>query len=269
MQAAKLSAPDAAPGGCSFGCSLAIDNNGIAVGTGYVFAESAGDWVQKSQLEINGSRIAGVELDILEYRILAGDVTGDGGEDGSGLAYVFHRLGSRWVRVATLAAGDGSSLDAFGRSVAIDGNRALIGACSSDDAGSQSGSASYFGLPLPSEIDIRPSSVDNRINPRSRGLVLVAILTTSVSDGDSVDFDAWDLDPTTITFGPEAAQLAHTSSHPADVDGGGDIDMLAHFRMSETSLVCGNDSAILSGEIEGGERVYGLDSLLTVGCHGR
>lgn len=48
--------------------------------------------------------------------------------DKRGAAYVFRRTASGWVQVAQLAAADGEAGDAFGISVAIDGDRALVGA---------------------------------------------------------------------------------------------------------------------------------------------
>ncbi len=49
-----------------------------------------------------------------------------------------------WAEVAKLTASDGNAGDRFGFSVALDGNRALIGAWADDDNGTDSGSAYVF-----------------------------------------------------------------------------------------------------------------------------
>jgi hypothetical protein len=67
----------------------------------------------------------------------------DNGED-SGSVYVFTRTGSTWIQQAKLLASDGAPGDAFGYSVSIDGNSALIGALYYDGNGLDSGSAYVF-----------------------------------------------------------------------------------------------------------------------------
>jgi formylglycine-generating enzyme required for sulfatase activity len=52
----------------------------------------------------------------------------------TGASYVFVRNGTTWTQQAKLLAADGISHDAFGQSVAISGNTALVGAVSDDNA---------------------------------------------------------------------------------------------------------------------------------------
>jgi hypothetical protein len=52
-------------------------------------------------------------------------------------------------------------------------------------------------------IDIKPNSDTNSVNPRSRGVIPVAILTASTANGDSFDFDAWTVDPATLLGRPD------------------------------------------------------------------
>jgi putative cell wall-binding protein len=72
-------------------------------------------------------------------------VTGDtaGGVD-AGSAYVFTRSGATWTQQAKLTAADGAAGDAFGVSVAVYGDTAVIGASADDDVGLGSGSAYVF-----------------------------------------------------------------------------------------------------------------------------
>ncbi|MDX1382356.1 MAG: hypothetical protein R3190_01875, partial [Thermoanaerobaculia bacterium] len=97
------------------------------------------------------------------------------------------------------------------------------------------------------------------LNPRSRSVVPVTILTTPV-------FDATDVDPATLRFGPGEAETAHPSGHVTDADGDGDFDLLLHFRIAETGIVCGDSEAQLTGETFGGEPLVATVAITTVGC---
>ncbi len=113
--------------------------------------------------------------------------------------------------------------------------------------------------PLEVHIDIKPGSDSNSINPRSRGVIPVAILTTE-------DFDATAVNPSTVLFGKTGAEDSLFHYAFEDVDGDGDIDMILHFRTQEIDLVCGDTEAILTGETLDGQLIEGSDSIKTVGC---
>jgi len=110
---------------------------------------------------------------------------------------------------------------------------------------------------LPVTIDIKPGSDPNSINPRSKGVIPVAILTTET-------FDASTVDPTTVQFGPNGAAPVHAALE--DVDGDTDLDLILHFRTQETGIACGDTEAVLTGETTGGQAIQGSDSVNTVGC---
>src|SRR5262245_13065477 len=65
-----------------------------------------------------------------------------GESDARGAAYVFTRSGNAWTETQKLVASDGVALDRFGWSVALDGDRALVGAAYARD--SQRGAAYVF-----------------------------------------------------------------------------------------------------------------------------
>jgi hypothetical protein len=110
-------------------------------------------------------------------------------------------------------------------------------------------------------LDIKPGSDPNSINCKNaKAVIPVAILTTD-------DFDALTVDHTTVTF--EGASEIHKVSgvpvrHEEDVDGDGDIDLLYHFRLSETTLTCDSTQGTLIGETYDGLAIEGTDSIRMV-----
>ena len=106
------------------------------------------------------------------------------------------------------------------------------------------------------QIDIKPGSDVNPINPNSNGVIPVAILTTD-------DFDATSVDPETVMFGAElSAEPVHYALE--DVDGDGDIDMILHFRTQETGIVSGVTEAGLMGKTDDETDIWGTDSVRIV-----
>lgn len=108
-------------------------------------------------------------------------------------------------------------------------------------------------------IDIKPGSFPNSINPRSKGVIPVAILTTP-------DFDATQVDPATVRFGPGGASEAHGKGHLEDVDGDGDIDLVLHFLTELSGIKCNSTEVSLTGETFAGRPIEGSDSVKTAGC---
>jgi hypothetical protein len=130
------------------------------------------------------------------------------------------------------------------------------------------GSASQFfvGLsfsapsaPPPGPINVT-IDVLSSINPRSKGVIPVAILATAA-------FDATTVDPATVRFGPGNASEAHGTGHVSDVDGDGDLDLLLHFRTQDAAIPCGATSASLTGQTFSAQPVHGSDTITTTGCH--
>ncbi len=108
-------------------------------------------------------------------------------------------------------------------------------------------------------IDIKPGDALNSINPKSKGVIPVAILTTR-------SFDAGDVVRSSVFFGAGGTEAAAVSWSLEDVDGDGDADMLFHFKTPAAGIVCGETSARLEGETRAGKAFAGTDSIRTVGC---
>ena len=103
------------------------------------------------------------------------------------------------------------------------------------------------------DIDIKPGSDPNSINPKSMGLVPVAIL-------GSADFDVIEVDIATVTFGPEGAAPVH-DGHLEDVNGDGLTDLVVHFVQKETGLSDSDIEADLNGETHDGTGFCGMDAV--------
>lgn len=90
-------------------------------------------------------------------------------------------------------------------------------------------------------IDVKPGSDENPINcGNENGVIPVAILTTA-------DFDAADVDCSTVRFGPGLAAETHGKCHVEDVDYDGDLDLMLHFRGGEAAIACSDTSVTLWG----------------------
>lgn len=106
-------------------------------------------------------------------------------------------------------------------------------------------------------LDIKPLSFPNAVNPRSRGVIPVAVLSTA-------GFDATRIDPESLAFGPAGA--GPERARFTDVNADGKTDLLLHFRTQETGITCATTSAELTGRTRDGQAIAGTDSVRTVGC---
>lgn len=112
-------------------------------------------------------------------------------------------------------------------------------------------------LNVPAEIDIKPGSASNRINPASRGVIRVAIL-------GSDDFDVSEVDASTLAFGPAGATaLPRREGYPQDVDEDGFPDLVSYYRTQDTGVAVGDTEACVTGETLGGMPFEGCDRIRT------
>lgn len=144
LQTSKLFASDGGAGDV-FGFSVSISGNtaiagawAARVGTNsnqgavYVFVRTGTNWSLQQKLTASDGADGdgfGVSVAIDGDTIIVGawhDNVGVNVNQGS--AYVFTRSGAAWTEQQKLLALDGGSVDEFGKSVAIDGDTAIIGA---------------------------------------------------------------------------------------------------------------------------------------------
>ena len=146
-----------------FGNSLAFENDTLVVGAlnkqvganffqgaVYVFTRSggAGNFTQQQKLTASDGVFAdffGYSVAISGDSVIVGATSLLGQPNSKGKAYIFTRSGSSWTEQAILQASDGTNGDAFGFSVGISGNTAIVGA-RLDDVGAvgDQGSAYVF-----------------------------------------------------------------------------------------------------------------------------
>ena len=156
-QIAKL-LPDDGSAGDSFGLSVAIsgdtaivgaignDDNGDDSGAAYLFDAATGRQIAKL-LPDDGAALDrfGFSVAITNAIAIVGARYANDNGDNSGSAYLFDISDpENATQIAKLLPDDGVANDEFGRSVAISGSIAIVGAHRNDDNGSSSGSAYLF-----------------------------------------------------------------------------------------------------------------------------
>ena len=158
-QQAQLTASDGAEYD-AFGEAVALSGDTALVGAGentidanasqgaaYVFTRSGTTWTQQAQLiasdgaaedYFGGSVALSGDTALV---VASNDDVGANADQGS--AYVFTRSGMTWTQQAKLIALDGAASDNFGRSVALSGDTALVGA-DSDTVGANTDQGSAY-----------------------------------------------------------------------------------------------------------------------------
>ncbi|NEO97557.1 MAG: hypothetical protein F6K58_02360 [Symploca sp. SIO2E9] len=142
-----------------FGYSVAISGDraivgAFAEGTGvagggaaYIFHYQNGQWEETQKLlasDKEGYDLFGSSVAISgEWAIVGADQEDTGGQN-AGAAYIFHYQNGQWEETQKLLASDKEGYDLFGYSVAISGDRAIVGAYEEDTGGQNAGAAYIF-----------------------------------------------------------------------------------------------------------------------------
>jgi len=198
----KLKASDAEFGD-AFGFAVAIDGGVAAVGaihefpqgvfdagSVYVFEWNGASWVETAKIWASDAAPQthfGFSLALSGDRLLVGAKDDDDAGLSTGSAYVFERSGTNWIEVAKLVASDAAGGDAFGRSVALDGDVALIGASSKDTAPSFDQGAAYVFELLGTWTETAKLTADDAFNSDFFGISValsptVALIGASAHD---------------------------------------------------------------------------------------
>jgi len=123
------------------GAEMGSESAGDHAGSAAVFNRADGEWTRSATLKApryTGIDFFGTSVAVADATVLVGASTATTGGHRSGAAYVYTRSDGAWSRETTLAP-PSNTIEAFGRSVALDGHRAVIGAKRGDGGPTDSG----------------------------------------------------------------------------------------------------------------------------------
>lgn len=110
-------------------------------------------------------------------------------------------------------------------------------------------------------IEVKPGSEGAwaPINPKSRGKVPVAVLSSDT-------FDAMTVDPNTLMFGKTGseASLSRCGKNGEDVNGDGRLDLVCHFSNQAAGFDAYTAEGVLTGSLEDGTNIIGQAPLKVV-----
>ncbi len=128
------------------------------------------------------------------------------------------------------------------------------------------GGTAVAHFPTKLEIDVKPGSDSNAVNPRSRGVVPVAVLRTDEFDPTGEDVRYRFGAPEAVGSGGGARPVHE--GHVEDVDGDGSDDLVLHFPVRDAGFDGDESEAELRWERdESGEHgLAGRNQVRIVGC---
>ena len=108
-------------------------------------------------------------------------------------------------------------------------------------------------------IDIKPGSLDNPINTKSKGKIPVAILSSATFNASAL------VDTATLTFGRTGDEDSFSHCGGAeDVNGDGLPDLVCHFNTQAAAFAAGDTAGILKGSAIDGSTFQGSDVVFIV-----
>ena len=185
-QQAKLQADDAGVKN-RFGWDCAVHENTIVVGAplaaapdrlsgaAYVFKRQGDAWVQVAKItpeDGDGGDSFGASVDVSKSRIIVGanKDENEAKKRGSGSAYIFQIVGDVVTQEAKLTADEPQEGAGFGFSVAIDINRALVGAPSMDTKRGDDSGAVYAFLKVGADWVLQARVIPEKGPDEGKGL---------------------------------------------------------------------------------------------------
>ena len=126
----------------------------------------------------------------------------------------------------------------------------------------------------PVDITVTPLTPDGTVHPQHDGgpagsglndMLDVVVLGSSTLVGDPVDFDASDIDPATLRFGPGEGGVAPDTSPTfgVDFDSDGIDDAKFNILTGDSGIQCSDTDAELTGATSAGEEFSGIDAIST------
>ena len=158
QQEAKLRAPEQLEW-AEFGFDVAIHGDTLAVGAYhdstlqpdggavYVFRRGPDDWLLETRLLPSGGAVGdefGTAIALQDDTLIVGSPGDDGSGPNAGAAFVYRRDGRAWQLESVLRAPGGVEFDAFGFSVGLSGDSAIVGAPFHDGGDFEAGAAYLF-----------------------------------------------------------------------------------------------------------------------------
>jgi lysophospholipase L1-like esterase len=119
--------------------------------------------------------------------------------------------------------------------------------------------------PDPVIVDVDPYSAANIVKPESDGQIPVVIYSVTGAAHDIQNFDATQVDPAALRFGPAAAEIAGDVWF-ADFNGDAVVDALIGFNTQETGILCNDTDVRLFGETVTGEAFAGYSMIDASDC---
>jgi hypothetical protein len=124
---------------------------------------------------------------------------------------------------------------------------------------------------IPVDLDIDSFDANNEIDPAATANIPITVFTTSIADGDAIDFDASDINSASLRLGYGAAAI-NGGPYYGDFDSDGDVDSGYSFQTQDTGIACEDEEMSLVGQTTSAEPIAGLDFVVTPvcddgGCH--
>lgn len=108
------------------------------------------------------------------------------------------------------------------------------------------------------QVQVKPGSTPAPVNPKSQGVLPVAILGSKTIDVRTIDSRS-----VRLGIGQASPQ---NGGHFADVNGDGIPDLLLQFPTQGAGIQCGDTALTVSGNTASGNAITGFDTIRTVGC---
>lgn len=111
------------------------------------------------------------------------------------------------------------------------------------------------------DIDIKPGSMENPVNPGENGLLPVAVLGSSSFDVTRIDASSILLGSATLSTRGKAEKLAYSFE---DVNGDGFMDMMTFFSVPDLAITSSDTGLTLTAVLNDGTLISGSDTITIV-----